>query len=334
MKVRNQNRGIVMPFKFCMALFAIVVFCLGSVAHAQADKGGNGGVWSEGDLKHFLNRLVPYLSSPEGKNIFPEIVVYDQAHDEETVEKVASILKPRLVNGPVYDKDRNERDCVSYTTPIRYFECNVKALPPKPKADEKKKIKSEYYGSLYRLVLHEVFVQVGLEKPLMKEVPSDYTMSSRLMVHLENFPEWLPGGDDNWAFAPELDPSVLCGVLKDFKIVSDDFKVKGIFPFRQGLLKLYFVGNSTLYYFHPSYPDPYDDQHKNVAKAQSQKIGTEANILINAILDSGTGINLYYQLYKYTGKLTCVTMDNERNVFLGSGKKIEEAILTPDRLQQ
>jgi opacity protein-like surface antigen len=69
----------------------------------------------------------------------------------------------------------------------------VKSFPPKPDSDTSYSRKSEYYGSLYRLVLHEVLVQAELEKPLSHEVPSEYSISSRLMVHLEDFPEWVPG---------------------------------------------------------------------------------------------------------------------------------------------
>jgi len=160
---------------------------------AQADRIGNGGDWTEAELKHYLTRLSLYLGSPEGQVVFPEVVEYNLKHPEEKIEKIASEMNPRLVNHLVTDSKGNERDCVSYTTPIRYFECNLKSLPAKPLSEVKDEQKSAYYGSLYRLVLHEVFVQAELEKHLNREIPSEYAISSRLMVHLERFPEWVPG---------------------------------------------------------------------------------------------------------------------------------------------
>ena len=190
--MKNQSVPLI-PNKIIFALLLFATLCFGSLAHAQADRGGSGGDWSEADLKHFLTRLAPYLKSGDGQQVFPEVVEYDRAHPDETVEKVAGDLNPRLVNKPVFDSAGNERDCVSYTTPVRYFECNLNSLPRKPSENASESQKSEYYGSMYRLVLHEVFVQVGIEKPLTKEVPSEYEFSSRLMVHLESFPEWVPG---------------------------------------------------------------------------------------------------------------------------------------------
>jgi len=174
-------------------LILIVLFNFIPRAHAQADRGGLGGNWTEADLKHFLTRLVPYLQSEEAKRVFPEIVSYDLTHPNETIESIATEMNPRLTEKPVLDASGNVRDCVSYFAPIRYFECNTKSLPPKPEESASDAQKSEYYGTLYRLVLHEVLVQAGLEHPLTVEVPSDYSISSRLMVHLENFPEWVPG---------------------------------------------------------------------------------------------------------------------------------------------
>ena len=174
----------------CLLFIMTVPFSV----HAGQEGGGGrgGGNWTEGDLKHFLNKLRVYLSSEEGQSLFPEIKTYNQEHADESFDKILSELNPRLVDGPVYDNDGNERDCVSGFDSVRFFKCDQNALPPKPNADNISE-NSEYYGSLYRLDLHEAFVQVGLEKPLTKEVPSEYRLSSRLDVHLENFPEWVPG---------------------------------------------------------------------------------------------------------------------------------------------
>jgi hypothetical protein len=77
----------------------------------------------------------------------------------------------------------------------------VSSSPPKPEETAVNETKSQYYGSLYRLVFHELLVQSGLEKPVSKEVPSEYPISSRLMVHLESFPEWVPGASKNSAYS-------------------------------------------------------------------------------------------------------------------------------------
>jgi hypothetical protein len=160
---------------------------------AFAGQEGIGGNWTEADFKHFLDRLIPYMSSEEGLTLFPEVRAYNQVHPNEPFEKILAELNPRLVDGPVYDKFGNERDCVSGFDTVRFFKCNRNKLPPKLDQNSSEQQKSEYYGSLYRLNLHEAFVQVDLEKPLTKEVASEYALSSRLDVHLENFPEWVPG---------------------------------------------------------------------------------------------------------------------------------------------
>ena len=211
-----------MPRKFVTALLLFALLCITSVAHAQADRGGLGGDWTESDLKHFLARIGTYLNSKDGKAVFPEVVAYDLSHPGHTVETIAFELNPRLVDRTLYDGGGNARDCVSYSEPVRYFECNVKSLPPKPSEGATHTQKSEYYGSLYRLVLHEVLVQTGIEKPEIKEVPSEYAVSSKLMVHLESFPEWVPGAtpfadgstyDIAVHHIPEWRLGILAGVL-------------------------------------------------------------------------------------------------------------------------
>lgn len=170
-----------------------LIVLLALMLSAFAGQEGGGGNWTEGDFKHFLNRLIPYMSSQEGLSVFPEVKDYNQEHPNEPFEKVLADLNPRLVNGPVYDRFGNERDCVSGFDSVRFFKCNQNTLPPRPDENASNQPKSEYYGSLYRLALHEAFVQVGLEKPLSKEVASEYALASRLSVHLESFPEWVPG---------------------------------------------------------------------------------------------------------------------------------------------
>jgi hypothetical protein len=172
------------------SLIFIFLF-IASVSHAGVD--GGGGSWTEGDLKHFLSRLEVYFKSDEAKATFPEVVNYNKTHPEESFEQILNKLNPRLVNETIYDNYGNERDCFSSKDSVRYFKCNINSLPPKLTENDNNNLKSEYYGSMYRLVLHEAFVQAGLEKPLSKEVSSQYRLTSRLNVHLENFPEWVPG---------------------------------------------------------------------------------------------------------------------------------------------
>jgi len=176
-----------------MLLNSFIAIFVSMAFYAFAGQEGGGGVWTEGDLKHFLNRLIPYINSEEGLAVFPEVKAYNETHPNEAFGTILAELNPRLVDGPVYDQDGNERDCVSGFDSVRFFKCNQKALPPRPDEKSSAQEKSEYYGSLYRLTLHEAFVQVGLEKRLTKEIVSDYTISSRLQVHLENYPEWVPG---------------------------------------------------------------------------------------------------------------------------------------------
>ena len=168
-------------------------------AFAQVEH-GNGGNLTEGDLKYFITKLDRYLQSEDGKNAFPELGKYDETHQDATINMIAKALNPTLKNGEVLDSLGNPRDCVSYTSPVRYFKCNSNTLP---------KNTLEHQPSFYRLVFHEILVQAGLEKPLNKEVPSEYPIASRLDVHLETFQEWVPGkiADDGSRVGKFANPS-------------------------------------------------------------------------------------------------------------------------------
>jgi hypothetical protein len=165
-----------------------------TVLTEQGAGSGGGGSFTEIQLKTFLGRLEIYLGSSEGQKDFPEVFAYDQAHPNETIEMIAMELNPHLIDGTVWDRFGNERDCVgSYQNGKRSFTCNLNHLPALPAGDAENEVKSEYYGDMYRLVLHETLVQAGLEDQMANEVPSNYPIASRLKVHFELEPVWMPG---------------------------------------------------------------------------------------------------------------------------------------------
>ena len=164
-------------------LSAFILLILSSTTFAQGEHVGGGNL-TEGDMKYFITKLDRYLQSEDGKIAFPELDKYDETHKDGTIHLIAQSLNPTLKDGEVTDNLGNPRDCVSYSKPIRYFKCNSNTLPDNT---------LEHQPSFYRLVFHEILVQAGLEKPLSKEVPSEYPIASRLDVHLETYEEWVPG---------------------------------------------------------------------------------------------------------------------------------------------
>jgi len=196
------------------ALFILLSLC---PLTAMAGPGGTGGGdWTESDLKHMLERLSQYVYSPEGQQLYPEVVAYDASNSTATLKMIFQELNPHIVNGRVFDQFGNERDCVSGNSKKlgRYFKCNGNNLQKKPDGKDQSANEKEFYGSMYRLCLHEAFVQAGLEKPVDKELPSVYPLASRLMVHLESFPEWVPGAATAVQNPVNTDPPELQLVLK------------------------------------------------------------------------------------------------------------------------
>jgi hypothetical protein len=165
----------------------------------EGGQGSGGGNWTESDLTYQLNMLSKYFQSKEAQIAFPEVVAYDQRNPKEPFYQVLLAIKPVLTSDPVFDQWGNPRNCFSsQQAGARYFKCNTQSLPPAPGRSITQAQKSEYFGSMYRLVLHEAFVNIGLELPASKKsssqkIPSVYGLSSRLDVHLEYFPTWLPG---------------------------------------------------------------------------------------------------------------------------------------------
>ncbi len=182
-----------------IALFALFAFNPMSSFADGGSKGGGGGVIAEGDLKHFIFKLDQYLYSADGKAAFPEIGEYDHLAEKnnldpgkahlDTIHEIAINIRPTLQKGAIADAFGVERDCVSYTTPFRHFICNSEILDHV--ADQIPD--GKHSPSFFRIMFHEILVQAGLEKPVNKEVPSEYPIASRLDVHLETFEEWVPG---------------------------------------------------------------------------------------------------------------------------------------------
>ncbi len=166
---------------------ALISTLIGAGAWAQGHVGG--GRVQESDLRYFIGMMDPYFQSEEGKEAFPEIVEYDANHaPEDSFHHLMNRIHPVVVDGPVYDDFLDDRDCIANfgdKNNLR-FTCNGRVLP---------EMKLENHPSLYRIVLHELFVAAGIERPINKGIPSDYSVSYRITthVHLESFDAWVPG---------------------------------------------------------------------------------------------------------------------------------------------
>jgi|GEM_PF-4767893 len=176
---------------FKKALFGLGMMMVSTVAFAQGAGHSGGGNVTEADLKHFMNKLSVFLQSNEGLTLFPEVKQYNDQHPKENFYQVIAETNPVIVDEKVYDQKGVERDCMSYALPgNRFFKCNKDALPSNELNNQ---------PSLYRILLHELFVQAGIESPVNDEVRSTYAVSSRIMdnIHLETYQEWVPGKPDN-----------------------------------------------------------------------------------------------------------------------------------------
>lgn len=166
-------------------LLLLTVLTTGTHSFAQGHSGAGGGNWTEAKIKNQMQDLIPYLASDEGKQKFPEIVAYDQNHPEESFTQIIQNTAPVLWNGPKQEKFDHGRDCIAHIeTKNRFFKCNANALPDLTKENE---------PDFSRFWFHEALVQAYLETDRGAEVPSTYTISSRLEFHLEVFEKWMPG---------------------------------------------------------------------------------------------------------------------------------------------
>lgn len=166
--------------------FAILTSSL--TAFAQGQSGVGGGNWTEAKIKNQMQDMIPYLNSQQGQLDFEEIVKYNKAHPEETFDQIIRYTNPVLIDGPKQQKFDKERDCRAHIeVGNRYFECNANALP---------ELTHDNAPDFSRFWFHEALVQVGLEKDMGPNVPSTYTISSRLEFHLETFQKWMPGKEE------------------------------------------------------------------------------------------------------------------------------------------
>lgn len=166
------------------SLFIVLSFILSTHAFAQKMSAGSGhsggGNITEADLRYYIARIDNYLQSDEGKKTFPEI-------DTVAFHSLAEKISPVVQKGELRDANGTVRDCMSYADAVKpYFICNSDALPDKTLDNQ---------PSFYRIVFHEMLVQLGVEKVLSKDIPSEYKISYRITenVHLETYKEWVPG---------------------------------------------------------------------------------------------------------------------------------------------
>ncbi len=160
-----------------------------SFCYAQAGAKG-GGRMMEADIRSYMLKLDQFLDSDEGMETFPEIVEYDKLHPEFPFHEILLATRPVVQEGEVLDQFGIARDCVSFADEKgRRFVCQLNKLPEATLQNQPR---------MYRLVMHELLVQAGIEKPLSKDIPSDYAISARMEsnVHLVTHQEWLPGKRD------------------------------------------------------------------------------------------------------------------------------------------
>ena len=113
-----------------------------------------GGLMTEAEMQTYINRLDTYIASPEGMKAFPEVAIHDHFY-KPTFHQIAQATYPSAKPDIQHDQFGNPRTCVSYLDGTkRYFICNQNefdsSLPHQPRN--------------YEMLLHELFVQAGIEK--------------------------------------------------------------------------------------------------------------------------------------------------------------------------
>jgi len=151
---------------------------------AQAGARG-GGQMTEAEMQTYINRLSSYLSTPEGQRVFPEVVIHDRIA-KPSFHDIASQTYPVAKPGVQHDQFGNSRTCVSFReSDKRYFVCDQDEMDTG----------LEHQPRDYEIILHELFVQSGIERPVTPNIPSEYKISSRILNHLFQDPAlgFLPG---------------------------------------------------------------------------------------------------------------------------------------------
>ncbi len=148
------------------------------LSYAQGHSGAGGGDATASDFQNYVNNIDAYLLTEEGKTLFPEI-------KQPEFHEMAVKIKPVVKDERVYDSHGVAQTCVSYLDADQpYFQCDLQRLP---------KIELNSQPTFYRLTFHELLFQVGLELPISSTIPSDFSISSRLQLHLERIEAWRPG---------------------------------------------------------------------------------------------------------------------------------------------
>lgn len=156
---------------------------LGSMSYADTSEkklGGHvgGGDAAASDLQNIINNIDAYLLTDEGKEEFPEI-------KQPKFHKIVKTVRPVVKDERVKDQFGITQTCISHVEEgNRYIQCDLKRLP---------QLGQDTQPTLYRMMFHELLFQVGIEKPINKDVPSDFRTSSKLKLHLNRNDEWAVG---------------------------------------------------------------------------------------------------------------------------------------------
>ncbi len=208
-------------------IFQIIlfIFLTSNTAFAQADHIG-GGSSTEADLKNYMNEIDQFLLTTGGKTAFPEIEEYNKINGPFAFKILISQINPVVKDGVVLDQFGIERTCISRfgEKTTRTITCNSKKLPDQSIQNQR---------SLYRIIFHELLVHAELEKPISKDVPSEYSISAKITNYLT-----LIGGVRWFLMVPEfldgmpnplsLDFSRMIGInspetIQKMKISTDQF---------------------------------------------------------------------------------------------------------------
>lgn len=163
-----------------------LIYCSTVSAQSKVVEGGHvgGGDVTASDLQNFINKIDEYLLSDEGREEYPDL-------NQPVFHDIVKTVRPVVKNEAVKDEFGVEQTCISHAVEgNRYIQCDLNRLP---------KIELSTQPSYYRLMFHELLFQVGLEKPISRNVPSDFRVSSKLKMHLKNKQEWVLGENKEYS---------------------------------------------------------------------------------------------------------------------------------------
>lgn len=171
-----------MVTQFLMRSLVLVFLTISSLTYAASSQamGGHvgGGDATASDLQYIINNIDAYLLTDEGKEDFPEI-------KQPAFHELIITVRPVVKDERVQDQFGITQTCVSHAVEgNRYIQCDLQRLP---------KLSVGNQPTLYRIIFHELLFQAEIEKPISKEVPSDFKTSSRLKLHKNRNHEWALG---------------------------------------------------------------------------------------------------------------------------------------------